>query len=169
MAGSHRQALAGRSPGCLVCDAWNDEMISLVEHRAKLCRPCAANVGRTILATSATAVARLWPASPSATQPRRHTPPTHVNVEEVFTAFKEGLARHLSTDDAQSHFDLAVAYGEMGLMADAIREAVIAFGEGAPLPIASRALNWLFAPGRAHPDALRTIVASLREVRDRRH
>lgn len=45
-----------------------------------------------------------------------------VDVEEVFAKFKEGVAKQISVDDAQSHYDLGVAYKEMGLIDDAIRE-----------------------------------------------
>jgi tetratricopeptide (TPR) repeat protein len=45
-----------------------------------------------------------------------------VNVEEVFSKFKEGVAAQISIDDGQSHYDLGVAYKEMGLIDDAIRE-----------------------------------------------
>jgi tetratricopeptide (TPR) repeat protein len=49
-----------------------------------------------------------------------------VDVEEVFAAFKEGVAKQVSIDDAQSHYDLGVAYKEMGLLDDAIREFEVA-------------------------------------------
>lgn len=45
-----------------------------------------------------------------------------VDVEEVFAKFKEGVARQIGADDAQSHYDLGVAYKEMGLVEDAVRE-----------------------------------------------
>jgi tetratricopeptide (TPR) repeat protein len=45
-----------------------------------------------------------------------------VDVEEVFAKFKEGVAQPVPTDDTQSHYDLGVAYKEMGLVDDAIRE-----------------------------------------------
>jgi tetratricopeptide (TPR) repeat protein len=45
-----------------------------------------------------------------------------VDVEEVFAKFKEGVAKQIGVDDAQSHYDLGVAYKEMGLIEDAIRE-----------------------------------------------
>jgi tetratricopeptide (TPR) repeat protein len=45
-----------------------------------------------------------------------------VDVEEVFAKFKEGVAKQIGFDDAQSHYDLGVAYKEMGLFDDAIRE-----------------------------------------------
>jgi pilus assembly protein FimV len=45
-----------------------------------------------------------------------------VDVEEVFAKFKEGVAKQISLDDGQSHYDLGVAYKEMGLTDDALRE-----------------------------------------------
>ena len=49
-----------------------------------------------------------------------------IDVEEVFAKFKEGVAKQVSVDDAQSHYDLGVAYKEMGLIDDAIREFEVA-------------------------------------------
>lgn len=45
-----------------------------------------------------------------------------VDVDEVFAKFKEGVAKQISVDDAQSHYDLGVAYKEMALLDDALRE-----------------------------------------------
>jgi len=49
-------------------------------------------------------------------------PHEQVDVEEVFAKFKEGVAKQIGVDDAQSHYDLGVAYKEMGLIDDALRE-----------------------------------------------
>ncbi|HEX8790264.1 MAG TPA: tetratricopeptide repeat protein [Polyangiaceae bacterium] len=49
-------------------------------------------------------------------------PQEQVDVEEVFAKFKEGVAKQIGVDDAQSHYDLGVAYKEMGLVDDAVRE-----------------------------------------------
>jgi tetratricopeptide (TPR) repeat protein len=49
-----------------------------------------------------------------------------IDVEEVFAKFKEGVAAQVSADDTQSHYDLGVAYREMGLFEDAIREFDVA-------------------------------------------
>jgi tetratricopeptide (TPR) repeat protein len=49
-----------------------------------------------------------------------------IDVEEVFAAFKEGVAKQVPLDDGQSHYDLGVAYKEMGLLDDAIREFEVA-------------------------------------------
>jgi tetratricopeptide (TPR) repeat protein len=49
-------------------------------------------------------------------------PIEQVDVEEVFAKFKEGVAKQIGVDDGQSHYDLGVAYKEMALLEDAIRE-----------------------------------------------
>jgi tetratricopeptide (TPR) repeat protein len=49
-----------------------------------------------------------------------------VDVEEVFAKFKEGVAKQISDDDGQAHYDLGVAYKEMGLVDDSISEFTIA-------------------------------------------
>lgn len=49
-----------------------------------------------------------------------------IDVEEVFAKFKEGVAQQVPADDTQSHYDLGVAYKEMGLVDDAIREFGVA-------------------------------------------
>lgn len=49
-----------------------------------------------------------------------------VDVEEVFAKFKEGVAKQISVDDSDSHYNLGIAYKEMMLVDDAIREFEIA-------------------------------------------
>ncbi|HLK40689.1 MAG TPA: hypothetical protein VKU41_28245, partial [Polyangiaceae bacterium] len=56
-------------------------------------------------------------------QPTSDAPPADelVDVDEVFAKFKEGL-REIDKDDSQTHYDLGLAYKEMGLLEDAVRE-----------------------------------------------
>jgi tetratricopeptide (TPR) repeat protein len=54
--------------------------------------------------------------------PMPRGPTEQVDVEEVFAQFKAGVAKQIGVDDAQSHYDLGVAYKEMALLDDAIRE-----------------------------------------------
>lgn len=49
-----------------------------------------------------------------------------VDVEEVFAKFKEGVAKQISVDDSDSHYNLGIAYKEMMLLDDAIREFDVA-------------------------------------------
>ncbi|HEU4407409.1 MAG TPA: tetratricopeptide repeat protein [Polyangiaceae bacterium] len=49
-----------------------------------------------------------------------------VDVEAVFAKFKEGVKAQVSETDSATHYDLGVAYREMGLLADAIAEFMVA-------------------------------------------
>ena len=49
-----------------------------------------------------------------------------IDVETVFEQFKAGVAEQVSDDDSDTHFDLGIAYKEMGLFADARREFQVA-------------------------------------------
>ncbi|WP_437587102.1 tetratricopeptide repeat protein [Sorangium sp. So ce1000] len=52
--------------------------------------------------------------------------PRQISVESVFEQFKAGVAAQISEGDASTHYDLGVAYKEMGLYADAIGEFELA-------------------------------------------
>jgi pilus assembly protein FimV len=43
------------------------------------------------------------------------------SVEEVFSEFKKGLARVVQRSDVDTHYDLGIAYKEMGLLDDAVQ------------------------------------------------
>lgn len=49
-----------------------------------------------------------------------------INVDEVFAKFKEGVKQQISDTDSATHYDLGVAYKEMGLLNDALHEFEIA-------------------------------------------
>ena len=49
-----------------------------------------------------------------------------IDVEEVFQKFKEGVEKQISVDDSDSHYNLGIAYKEMMLIDDAIREFDVA-------------------------------------------
>jgi tetratricopeptide (TPR) repeat protein len=42
--------------------------------------------------------------------------------EDIFSAFREEVARTVGEDDAEAHYDLGIAYKEMGLLDEAIAE-----------------------------------------------
>jgi len=48
------------------------------------------------------------------------------SVDEVFAEFKKGLAKVVRPEDVNTHYDLGIAYREMGLIDDAIGEFTIA-------------------------------------------
>lgn len=45
-----------------------------------------------------------------------------LDVEQVFAQFKRGVTAQVGLEDTETHFDLGIAYKEMGLLADAISE-----------------------------------------------
>jgi tetratricopeptide (TPR) repeat protein len=52
-----------------------------------------------------------------------------IDVETVFQQFKAGVAEQVSDDDSDTHFDLGIAYKEMGLLPDARREFQVAMAD----------------------------------------
>ncbi|MDP3278479.1 MAG: tetratricopeptide repeat protein [Deltaproteobacteria bacterium] len=48
-----------------------------------------------------------------------------IDVETVFAQFKKGVERVVSADDADTHYDLGIAYKEMGLIDDAMSEFMV--------------------------------------------
>ncbi|QRN99716.1 hypothetical protein JRI60_12125 [Archangium violaceum] len=48
------------------------------------------------------------------------------SVEEVFAEFKKGLAKVVKPEDVDTHYDLGIAYREMGLIDDALNEFTVA-------------------------------------------
>jgi tetratricopeptide (TPR) repeat protein len=52
------------------------------------------------------------------------------SFEDMFKSFKEGVSKVVSETDASTHYDLGIAYKEMGLGEDAIREFATALKAG---------------------------------------
>lgn len=67
------------------------------------------------------------PAAPSvagaiAQPPKPVEPEFSTDVTEIFEEFKKGLDAEVAAEDAETHYNLGIAYKEMGLVDDAIRE-----------------------------------------------
>lgn len=58
--------------------------------------------------------------------PKAKAPTEEVDVDQVFAKFKEGIKATIDDSDASTHYDLGVAYKEMGLVDDAISEFELA-------------------------------------------
>jgi len=52
------------------------------------------------------------------------------SFEDMFKSFKEGVSKVVSETDASTHYDLGIAYKEMGLCEDAVREFSTALKAG---------------------------------------
>jgi tetratricopeptide (TPR) repeat protein len=48
------------------------------------------------------------------------------SVEDVFNQFKRGVAETVTPEDSETHYDLGIAYKEMGLVDDAVNEFEVA-------------------------------------------
>lgn len=59
-------------------------------------------------------------------RPRLAATNGEVDVDQVFAKFKEGVKATIDESDASTHFDLGIAYKEMGLLPDAIGEFELA-------------------------------------------
>ena len=55
-------------------------------------------------------------------QPVSPEPESEQSLEEVFAAFKEQVDREVDADDYRTHYDLGIAYKEMGLIDEAIAQ-----------------------------------------------
>lgn len=51
-----------------------------------------------------------------------------VSFDDVFNEFKKGVEKSVAREDSATHYDLGIAYKEMGLLDDAIQEFVTALG-----------------------------------------
>ena len=58
-----------------------------------------------------------------------HAEPQEQTLEEIVEGFKKGVAEHLSPEDYDTHFNLGIAYREMGLLDEAIGEFQLAAKE----------------------------------------
>jgi tetratricopeptide (TPR) repeat protein len=60
------------------------------------------------------------------------TPPSvdelQFTVADVFSQFKKGVEQTVTAEDSETHYDLGIAYKEMGLLDDALHEFQVAIG-----------------------------------------
>lgn len=72
-----------------------------------------------MLHTARSAAPKLEVVKPEAAGPGE--PEIESEVLEIFEEFKKGLEKELSAEDTETHYNLGIAYREMGLVDDAIR------------------------------------------------
>ena len=77
--------------------------------------------------------------------------------------FKEGVARSLGDDDFSTHYDLGVAYKEMGLLDDAVEEFQKALRSRVHRPAAYEALGQCFIEQERYDVAATVLVRALHE------
>jgi tetratricopeptide (TPR) repeat protein len=84
-----------------------------------------------------------------------------VSVEEVLEQFKRGVKEAIGDDDAETHYNLGIAYREMGLIDEAISEFEIAARAPAKAPDAYHLMGVTHADHGRHDDALAAFDSAL--------
>jgi tetratricopeptide (TPR) repeat protein len=82
-------------------------------------------------------------------------------VKDVFEQFKRGVAQQIDAGDADTHFDLGVAYKEMGLIDDAIAEFEIARESPEREAIAQTMIGHCYMQGGQSTDAINAFKRGL--------
>ncbi len=81
----------------------------------------------------------LFPAGDMVSQPAAEQ-----SLEEIVEGFKKGVAEHLSPTDYDTHFNLGIAYREMGLLDEAIGEFQVAAKDAGHLVLCCSMLGLCF-------------------------
>lgn len=109
---------------------------------------------------------------PQSTRLRMREPEISGNEQDDFNSllrhFKEGVARSIGDDDHDSHYDLGVAYKEMGLLDDAIGEFQMALRSKHNRLAAYEALGQCFLEQQSYKVAVTVLSRALHEpgIRD---
>ena len=106
-------------------------------------------------------------AEPTSTRLRMREPDVSGDEQDDFNAllrhFKEGVSRSLGEDDYESHYDLGVAYKEMGLLDDAIGEFQMALRSRNNRLAAYEALGQCFLEQQSYKVAVTVLSRALHE------
>ncbi|MBC8089580.1 MAG: CDC27 family protein [Phycisphaerae bacterium] len=104
---------------------------------------------------------------PTSTRLRMREPDISGDEQDDFNAllrhFKEGVARSLGEDDYESHYDLGVAYKEMGLLDDAVAEFQMALRSRTNRLAAYEALGQCFLEQQSYKVAVTVLSRALHE------
>ncbi len=77
-----------------------------------------------------------------------------LDVEAVFAQFKKGVEEQVGLEDSDTHFDLGIAYKEMGLLDDAVHEFELAMANAPKECIAHTMIGLCFVEKGAIADAI---------------
>ena len=123
----------------------------------RACEPCAQRVARLAGRSNGEVRSTIWATTDAPAAVAKPVEPAHspdVDHEKVFEQLKRGVERQLSAVDGESHLHLAIAYREMGLYGDAVREAAVAFEAVPQRRVAEEALGLLLTPTLLRPDGI---------------
>ena len=88
------------------------------------------------------------------------------DVMDIFQEFKKGLEQELEEDDSETHYNLGIAYKEMGLVDDAIKEFQISRNDAKSFIQSSTMLGVCYMEKSFYPlaiDTLQNVMTSITE------
>jgi len=88
-----------------------------------------------------------------------------VDIDQVFEKFKEGVRAQVEDSDSATHYDLGVAYKEMGLIADAVKELEIAARDPARECMCYAMIGLVHLEQNALDDAEKSYIRGLEAAR----
>lgn len=88
-------------------------------------------------------------------------PTEQVDVEHVFAQFKKGVEQQVDISDAETHYDLGIAYKEMGLLDDAVHEFEIAARSERKASVAFTMIGLCRSDQNRLPDAIAALEKGL--------
>jgi tetratricopeptide (TPR) repeat protein len=89
------------------------------------------------------------------------------DVMEIFQEFKKGIERELDAEDSETHYNLGIAYKEMGLLDDAITAFQQARSDPKRLVQSSTMLGVCYVEKGLYPLAIETLNRVLKEMNDK--
>jgi len=98
-----------------------------------------------------------------AAEPTQEAP---VTFEEIFAQFKKGIAETLGSQEYETHYNLGIAYKDMGLIDDAIRELEIASGDDTLLQDSLSLIAMCFFENQDYDSAVKTVQKALETAKE---
>jgi tetratricopeptide (TPR) repeat protein len=89
------------------------------------------------------------------------------DVLEIFQEFKRGLEKELGEEDSETHYNLGIAYKEMGLLDDAITEFQQARSDPKRFVQSSTMLGVCYMEKGLYPLAIETLNRVIKEMNDK--
>jgi tetratricopeptide (TPR) repeat protein len=89
------------------------------------------------------------------------------DVLDIFNEFKKGLGKELEAEDYETHYNLGIAYKEMGLIDDAIREFQTSRNDPKSFIQSSSMLGICYMEKGVYPLAVDVLISALEKMENR--
>jgi tetratricopeptide (TPR) repeat protein len=98
---------------------------------------------------------------------RMTDPSSEANVMDIFNEFKKGLEKEIEAEDYETHYNLGIAYKEMGLIDDAIREFQVSRSDPKRFVHSSNMLGICYSEKGLYTLAIEVMKNSLAMMKER--